>query len=236
MRPVFQAVGPQSIGEGLLERITVTATDPDGDALTYTATGLPPGATFDPAQRKFEWTPGFSSAGSYTVKFIATDAHLPLQAVADTEVVAVTVVDRTPGSNFPPAFDALSDRTAIVGETISLKATARDPEGAALTYDSPHLPTGGTLDPASGAFAWTPASAGDYRVTFVAHDPGGLVDSATVVLTALDAELGPAPPTACNESSRASTASSTWAFPRSPRARSRFRSTLPPESSGSRVR
>jgi subtilisin family serine protease len=199
--PVFQAVAPQSIGEGLLRRITVAATDADGDPLTYSATGLPAGASFDAGQRRFEWTPGFSAAGSYTVKFIASDAHFPL-AAADTEVVALTVFDRLPGSNLAPAFDVLSDRSAIVGETITLRATARDPEGSALSYDSPHLPSGSSLDPATGAFAWTPSSAGDYRVTFVAHDPGGLTDSATVVLTALDATLGPAPPAACTESAQ----------------------------------
>jgi subtilisin family serine protease len=201
--PVFTAVGPQTIGEGLLRRITVQATDPDGDALVYSATGLPAGATFDPAQRRFEWTPSFTSAGSYVVRFIATDNHLPLQAVADTETVAITVMDRSPSSNFPPAFDVLSDRSGIVGETVTFRATARDPEGSALTYDSPHLPAGSSLDPATGAFAWTPPSSGDYRVTFVAHDPGGLTDSATVVLTALDATLGPAPPAPCTESAAA---------------------------------
>jgi hypothetical protein len=198
--PVFQAVGPQTIGEGLLRRITVQANDPDGDALVYTAAGLPPGATFDAAQRRFEWTPGFSAAGSYTVKFIATDDHLPLAALADTETVAITVTERSPASNLAPAFDALSDRSGVVGETVTFRATARDPEGSALTYDSPALPAHSTLDPATGAFAWSPASAGDYRVTFVAHDPGGLTDSATVVLTALDATLGPPPAAPCNES------------------------------------
>jgi hypothetical protein len=202
--PVFQAVGPQTIGEGLLRRITVLASDADNDVLTYTATGLPPGATFDAGQRRFEWTPGFSAAGAYTVKFIATDDNFPL-AAADTETVAITVTDRVPGSNLPPAFDALSDRSGVVGEPVSLRATARDPEGSALTYGSPQLPQGAGLDPATGAFSWTPEVSGQYRVTFVATDPGGLTDSSTVMLTAIDPELGPAPPLACDESTQSFT-------------------------------
>ncbi len=35
---------------------TVAATDPDGDALTYSADDLPAGATFDPATRQVSWT------------------------------------------------------------------------------------------------------------------------------------------------------------------------------------
>ncbi len=199
--PVFQTVGPQTIGEGLTRRISFFASDADNDTLTYTATGLPPGAVFDAGLRRFEWTPGYSAAGAYSVSLIATDNRFPI-AAADTEVVAITVVDRAPGANLAPAFDPLSDRIAVVGEAISLRVTARDPEGSALTYSSPGLPLTATLDPATGAFAWTPPSSGDWRVTFVAQDPGSLSDSTTLVLSVVDPEIGPAPPTACSESAQ----------------------------------
>ena len=198
--PVIRSIAAQTVGEGLMRRITVAATDADGDAITYGTLGLPAGASFDPGTQRFEWTPGYSAAGTYNVKFTATDNHTPI-AAADTESVVITVTDRSPDSNLPPAFDAISDRAAIVGEPVSFRATARDPEGSALTYDA-HLPVGASLDPATGAFAWTPSVEGYHRVWFFAQDPGGLVDSAMVVIAAVDPELGPAPPSPCTESAQ----------------------------------
>ncbi|MEP7027412.1 MAG: S8 family serine peptidase, partial [Candidatus Eisenbacteria bacterium] len=199
--PVFQAVGPQTIGEGLMRRITVQASDADGDVLAYSALSLPPGALFDTDTHRFEWTPGYSAAGSYTVKFVATDNHFPV-AAADTEVVAITVTDRSPDSNLPPAFDAISDRSAIVGEPVSFRVSARDPEGSALIYGLVNPPSFAQVEGATGAFSATLPNSGDFRFRFVATDPGGLTDSMTVVVSAIDPLSGPAPPSACEENAQ----------------------------------
>jgi hypothetical protein len=57
---------------------TVTAADPDGDAIaTLTASGLPSGAAFSVnasyTSGTFSWTPSFSQAGNYTVTFTASN-------------------------------------------------------------------------------------------------------------------------------------------------------------------
>ena len=55
--PVLAAVGNKLVkAEGTLT-FTISATDADGDGLTYSASDLPSGATFDPATRTFSWTP-----------------------------------------------------------------------------------------------------------------------------------------------------------------------------------
>src|SRR5205085_1547546 len=46
-------------------------TDP---TLTYTVSGLPPGATFDPPTTMLTWPTGYSDAGTYLVTFTATNA------------------------------------------------------------------------------------------------------------------------------------------------------------------
>ena len=55
---------------------TVSASDPDlpANTLTFSASGLPDGATFDPATRQFSWTPSESQGpGSYQVTFVVSD-------------------------------------------------------------------------------------------------------------------------------------------------------------------
>src|SRR5205085_1407418 len=51
--PVLAAIGNKSGSEGSLLTFAASATDADGDALTYSASGLPTGATFDPATKTF---------------------------------------------------------------------------------------------------------------------------------------------------------------------------------------
>jgi T1SS-143 domain-containing protein len=49
-------------------------TDPDGDTLSYSATGLPSWLSFDAATRTFSGTPSATAIGSTTVRVTATDA------------------------------------------------------------------------------------------------------------------------------------------------------------------
>ncbi len=69
--PVLDSIGNKSVNEGSALSFSVSATDADGDAITYSATGLPSGATF--SSHTFSWTPGQGDAGDYNVTFIATD-------------------------------------------------------------------------------------------------------------------------------------------------------------------
>jgi hypothetical protein len=73
---------------------TLSATDMDlpANTLAYSATGLPAGASFDPATRAFSWTPGYSQAGSHTgVQFSVSDG-----TATDSETITITVSDVTP--------------------------------------------------------------------------------------------------------------------------------------------
>ena len=98
--PVLDAIGDKSVEEGATLSFTVSATDADGDALTYSASNLPPGSTFDPATRSFSWTPTYAQAGSYAgVLFTVADAK-----ATDSETITITVTDNPT----PPGFYTLT--------------------------------------------------------------------------------------------------------------------------------
>jgi hypothetical protein len=199
--PVIQAVAPQSMPEGIHRMFTVFASDPDGQTLTYSAIGLPAGATFDAGQRRFDWTPTYAQAGQYSVKFVVSDGAFPV-AATDTETVAIAVVDRAPGSNLAPTFDPLPDQAGFVGVPITFKIRARDPEEAALAYSALAIPPGSTLDSGTGTFSWTPNAIGRMPLTFVVTDPGGLADTLETAVVSSSMAEGPPPPSACVESAQ----------------------------------
>ncbi|WP_433087477.1 putative Ig domain-containing protein [Dactylosporangium sp. CA-052675] len=91
--PVFATGGEsQAVDENRTLSFGVAATDPDGDALTYSASGLPAGASFDPATQQFSWTPSYSQAGTYTVTFTASDGTKSY-SLSGTKQVTITVRD-----------------------------------------------------------------------------------------------------------------------------------------------
>jgi hypothetical protein len=93
--PVLNPIGPKTINEGALLQFTITASDPDlpAQTLTYSASNLPSGATFNPSTRVFSWTPTSGQAGVYSgVHFEVTYG-----ALTDSEDITITVtVSRPP--------------------------------------------------------------------------------------------------------------------------------------------
>lgn len=86
--PVFDPVSNQSVDEANPLSFQVHATDADGDAITYSASNLPAGASFDSGTRTFSWTPTFSQSGNYNPTFHANDGK-----TTTNKVVPVTVND-----------------------------------------------------------------------------------------------------------------------------------------------
>jgi len=199
--PVLSPIGPRSVGEGLALTFQAMASDPDGQPLTYSASGLPSGATFDVGSRVFQWTPSHSQAGSYSVRVRARDNAFPT-AAADSEDVVITVVDRAPGSNLPPVLASQSDRPGVVGERLRFRVMATDPENGTLTFAAIGLPAGATFGGSSGLLDWVPAAGqeGLHPVTFTVSD-GALADSESVYLVISAPGDSPPPPVACDASS-----------------------------------
>lgn len=172
--PVFQTIGDKAVAENATLTFTVGASDGDGDALTYSASGLPAGASFTPATRVFAWTPTNTQSGTYWVRFGVTDGQIPV-----TQTVAITVAEVV---NHAPVLAAIGNKSANEGVLLSFSISATDSDGDGLTYSATGLPSGANFT--GQTFTWVPTyeQAGSYSVTFTASD-GELTDSEQITIT-----------------------------------------------------
>ena len=151
--PVLDPIGDKSVDEGQLLQFTVTASDPNGDTLTYSASNLPSGASFDPDTQTFSWTPNFQQAGNYPgVTFTVEDDGDP--SLEDSETITIVVND-TPLCECAMVPDATPTVIAR-GEILGFQASVTNNTGATgdvhfvtfLTPPPPYVryPASGWLD------------------------------------------------------------------------------------------
>ena len=175
--PVLDPIGNNAVNEGDLLTFTISATDSDGDTLTYSASNLPTGAGFDPVTRIFSWTPGYDQSGVYPgVHFEVFDGSL-----ADSEDITITVSQ----TNRAPALDSIGNQIANEGDTLTFTILATDPDGDSLTYSASNLPTGASFDPGSQTFSWAPGytQMGVYPGVHFEVSDGSLTDSEDITIT-----------------------------------------------------
>ena len=89
--PVLDSIGPKSVMEEDTLEFRIHATDADLDSIILDTLDVPLNATFIDSGNgagSFTFTPDSTQAGVYDVTFIASDG-----ALADTEVVSITVYD-----------------------------------------------------------------------------------------------------------------------------------------------
>ncbi|MFA5795537.1 MAG: putative Ig domain-containing protein, partial [Candidatus Brocadiia bacterium] len=170
--PVLSPIVNKVLNENGTLTFTLSATDPDGDSMTYSVQGLPQGATFNPSTKTFTWTPGYDQAGNYQITFIASDGTI--ETYQDVNITVDNV-------NRPPVFSTIANKLLKENETLTFTLAATDPDGDSMTYSVQGLPQGASFDPATGTFTWTPGynQSGNYQVTFIASD-GTLTSSKTV--------------------------------------------------------
>jgi cysteine-rich repeat protein len=167
---------------------TYTATQSGGGAITWSATDLPPGATFDAAAARLSWRPSFTAAAQspYSISITATDGVV---SVSRTQSITVTNVNRA------PSFGTIGPQTLTSGTAFDQTFSATDPDGDVLTYTATGLPTGATLGADTGRLRWTPADtdvrANPYTVTLTATDTSNATASVQVDLTVVLRQLPP---------------------------------------------
>jgi len=184
--PVLDPIGNKTVGIRTNLMFTIAATDSDGDLLTYSAQNLPVNATFNPATRIFDWTPGSAQIGTFTIGFGVSDGKLN-----DNETVAITVSQT---ANHPPVLSTIGNKTVKIKSNLRFIINATDTDGDLLTYSSQNLPSGASFNPATRTFNWTPAAnqVGTYNVIFIVSD-GSLNDSETIFIRVTSSTPVPTP-------------------------------------------
>jgi DNA-binding beta-propeller fold protein YncE len=160
--------GDQASSEGDAVSLVVVASDPEGDTLTFAASGLPGGLAIDPASGAITGTLGFASAGSYAVTVTVRDELRVASATFDWVVANL---------NRPPVFETIFLKRLLVGEPRSQVFRVSDPDGDPVTVTASGLPPGLTWHAATRTATGTPVpgSAGTYTVTLEATDGVALV-------------------------------------------------------------
>lgn len=88
--PILNPIGNKRLVSGATFTFQIFASDsdPDGDTLSYSASELPAGATFNAASRTFQWTPAQNQApADYQVAFTVSDG---ITSVSETITISVT--------------------------------------------------------------------------------------------------------------------------------------------------
>jgi len=161
--------------------ITLSATDADGDALTYSIVDVPSHGTVTLLDNTATYTPDANYNGADSFTFNANDGTVD----SNTATVSITV---TGVNNVPVA----SDQSVTTPEDTSVDITlsATDVDGDALTYSIVDVPSHGTVTLSGNTATYTPTSNynGADSFTFNAND--GIVDSNTatvsITVTAVD--------------------------------------------------
>jgi Family of unknown function (DUF6288)/PA14 domain/Bacterial Ig domain len=160
--------------EDTAKSITLTGSDTEGSALTYTVVSPPSRGTLSGTAPNLTYTPAPNDNGSLSLTFKVNDGTV--DSAIETVWISVTAV------NDPPVATPQSVSTASnTDKTITLAGT--DVEGSALTYTVVTQPTRGTLSGTAPNVTYTPTSgtSGPDSFTFKVHD--GTVDSATATVS-----------------------------------------------------
>jgi len=140
--PVLTPIGHRTVDENTEIVITISATDPDGDPVTFSAEDMPAGAVLETQPNatrcKFRWKPGYNTVTSgdflnFHVKFTVKDSW----NATDSELVTITVrnVEPPPDPDIrvvPPVMDF---GTVEVGEWSDQLLQIHNDGGVALVID-----------------------------------------------------------------------------------------------------
>lgn len=120
--PVVQDVLDFTARHSVEFRLQMTATDPDGDVLTFSSDNLPSFATIQPGTNgsaELVVNAGFGDQGGYVINIYVSDGN----GGADTTYLNMLV-----NENFPPTLNAISNVSVNEGATTSVNLVANDME------------------------------------------------------------------------------------------------------------
>jgi hypothetical protein len=149
--PVIYGVPPTSVQAGSRYEFRPTASDPDGQTLTFSVQNMPVWASFDTKTGLLAGTPSNLDAKVYSSIVISASDGV---ATSNLSAFSITVV----ATNSPPSISGAPATSATVGQAYSFIPNASDPDGQTLTFTIVNMPSWAQFNSATGRLYGTPAS------------------------------------------------------------------------------
>lgn len=191
--PVLGTIANTNVTELRSLNLTLTATDPDlpANTFTYAVVSGPTGASVNANSGLVSWTPAEAqgpSTNTFSVR--VTDNGTP--SLSSTQSFSVIVLE----SNSPPVFGTISDQLATPGTQLSVNLPASDSDIPlnTLAYYLVSGPAGASVNVGTGTLTWTPApnqSPGTNLVTVRVTDNGSPAASGTNSFTVVVSSVAP---------------------------------------------
>ncbi|CAA0123898.1 Uncharacterised protein [BD1-7 clade bacterium] len=158
--PVFTSEPSVQTYESLSYTYPLSATDADGEKLSYTLLAGPKGMTLNGDELR--WTPGFGQANSHGVIISVSDG---LDAVRQT--YSIEVID----TNREPSIKPIADQQLRVGDDFVQRLFASDVDGEVVRFKLIHGPDGMQLNE-KNQLEWQPEASdvGHHEVIIMATD------------------------------------------------------------------
>jgi hypothetical protein len=164
--PAASGTPMTSVQAGQAYSFQPTATDADGDALTWSAANKPSWATFSASTGRLTGTPAAADVGSYSnIRISVSDGKVSTSLAA----FAITVKS---APNNAPKISGSPATTATVGAGYSFKPTASDSDGDTLGYSIQNRPSWASFATSTGTLSGTPTATGTFSNIIVSVSDG----------------------------------------------------------------
>jgi large repetitive protein len=187
--PTISGSPPTSVRAGNAYTFTPTASDPDGDKLTFSVANRPAWLTLSSTSGTFSGTPSAANVGTYsgiviTVSDGTTSASLPAFSIQVSAALTI--------SGSPPT-------SVAAGTGYSFQPKTNAPGGTKLTFSAQNAPSWAAFSTSTGTLSGTPSSSqvGTYSNIVISVSDGVQTSSlpafAIKVTAALTISGSPAP-------------------------------------------
>ncbi len=181
--PEFQFSPGLSATENSVYTATVTATDSDGDLLTYILESAPDGMTIDSSTGVIQWLPSYSQSGDYLIAVAVSDGN----GGGDSENFTLTVAN----ANRAPTISSTAVGSVIDGDIYLYAVVASDEDDEdSLSYVLSTSPSAMIIDSVSGLVQWSSPIVGEHAVGIVVSD-GDIEVTQNFTLTVNEANEAP---------------------------------------------